>query len=272
MAAGQRYNKSQGFGRSSRFYETPDGQHLPSVTTILSAINKPALVNWAAKTERELCVRAAADLWEDAKDAVKMGRMAYINTLEQRLGTEKANAKIRDQAGDVGGQIHRLAEWTLRTELKQACSKPKPLEDPKLDDAAEWGFMAWQDWRKSVNMVPLLIEQMVWSTKFGYAGTFDLFAEMDLPTGGRGKVLADWKSGKGIYVEARIQVAAYSEALIEMGHAERPLSAMVVRVPKNVGDPEFETAYISPEGQTELFKAFQATLELWKFLEKAKAL
>jgi len=267
--AATRHSRNDGFGRSSRLYELPDGSRLPSVTTILGAINKPALINWAAKTEREMIMRAAADLWDDIPKETKMGRLAYINTLEERVGKEKANTKIRNKAGDVGQQIHALAEYAVRRELKQEVHKPSPLLDPKQDEAAEWGFMAWEDWRKSVNMVPLLIEQQCWSVKHGYAGTFDLFCEMDLPKlAGRGKVVTDWKSGKGIYLEARLQIVAYVEALIEMGHAERPLSGLVVRVPKVVGDPDFETAYIAPEEHAELFKAFLHVLELWKWLDK----
>jgi hypothetical protein len=266
--AARRHSRNDGFGRSSRLYELPDGSRLPSVTTILGAINKPALVNWAAKTEREMVVRAAADLWDDIPKSVKMGRLAYITTLEDRIGKEKASAKLLRNAGDIGQQIHALAEYAVRRELKQEVHKPAPLADPKQDEAAEWGFMAWEDWRKSVNMVPLLVEQQCWSVKHGYAGTFDLLCELDLPTGGRGNVITDWKSGKGIYLEARLQIVAYAEALIEMGHAERPLSGLVVRVPKVMNDPAFETAFIPAEEHDEKFKAFLHVLELWKFLDK----
>lgn len=269
----KRSNKPLGFGRSARFYDLPDGSSLPSVTTILSAINKPALVNWSAKVEREAILKAAAELWQDipwpdAKaPAPKMSVMAYLATLSDRVGTEKANVKLKNKAGDIGSEIHALAEWTLRQELKQEVGKRPPASDP-----AEWGFMAWQDWRKSVNMVPRLIEQTVWSEKHGYAGTMDLACEIDLPVGGRGEVVTDWKSGKAIYAESLLQVSAYAEALLEMGHAERPLHGLIVRVPKLMDDPAFETRFLEQREMTDLFKVFQSVIVLWRWLEKAGAL
>ena len=271
-----RRNRSEGYGRTSRMYDLPDGSVLPSVTTILSAINKPALINWAAKVEREAIMKAAGELWEDipwpkdGRAVPKMTAMAFLATLNDRVGTEKANAKIRNKAGDIGSEIHALAEWTLRQELGQQVG-PRP----KASEQGEWGFMAWEDWRKSVNMVPKLIEQTCWSTKNGYAGTFDLLCEMDTPVGaahGRGIVLTDWKSGKAIYAEQRLQIAAYCEAVLEMGHAERPLHGLIVRVPKNIGDPDFETKFLPQSELTELFKVFLAVKQLWKWLEGVKGL
>jgi hypothetical protein len=274
----KRQSRSDGFGRYSRFYELPDGTRLPSVTTILNAVNKPALVPWAAKTEREMILQAAGDLWEDVPTtADKMSRMAYLGTLQNRVGKEKANRKILAKASEIGTEIHKLAEWTLRKELQQEVG-PRP----KACDAAAWGFMAWEDWRASVNMVPLLIEQTCWSNKHGFAGTFDLYCEMDLPekhadgtpTGlkGRGRVVTDWKSGKAIYTEARLQGAAYVEALIEMEHTERGTHGLIVRVPKVTNDPAFETAFITAKEQTRLFKVFLHCLELWKWLDGEGAL
>jgi hypothetical protein len=276
MATTTRKNVDRGFGRSSRMYDLPDGSSLPSVTTVLSAINKPALINWAAKVEREAIMKAAGELWQDipwpdSKSVrPKMSVMAYVATLAERVGTEKANVRLKNKAGDIGSEIHALAEWTLRKELGQVVGARPDASDP-----GEWGFMAWEDWRKTVNMVPILVEQTCWSTKCGYAGTFDLLAEMDLPLeagGGRGRVLTDWKSGKAIYAESRLQIAAYVEALLEMGHAERPLHGLIVRMPKVVDDPKFETRFIEQREITELFKVFQNVLALWRWLEKVGSL
>ena len=258
-----RVSRDDGYGRSTRLYETPDGGRYPSVTSILQAVNKPALVNWAAKTEREMVVRAAADLWDDLPVTTpKMSRMAYLATLDKRIGSAKAHTKLLAKAGDIGSEAHALIEWTLRSELKQAVG-PKPT----ISENALWAFMAWEDWRKQTNLVPLAVEQTVWSTKHGYAGTMDLYCELDLPTGGRGRVITDWKTGKAIYGESSLQNAAYVEAMIEMGHAERPVAGLVVRLPKVATDPEFETKFIPYEDQTPLLKVFLHTLELWKWMD-----
>lgn len=266
-AGATRANRAEGFGRTSRIYSLPDGRQLPSVTTILSAINKPALVNWSAKVEREAIYAAVGQLWDDVPKDTKMNRMAFLATLADRVGTEKANQKIKNKAGDIGSEIHALAEWTLRKELKQEVG-PRPA----ACEQAEWGFMAWEDWRKASNLVPLRIEQTIWSDKHGYAGSFDLYCEMELPTGDRGRVLIDWKSGKGIYSEAHLQIAAYVEALIEMQHADRPLHGMILRVPKVIGDPNFETKFIDASSIAGLHKVFLHVFELWRWMEKGGTL
>jgi hypothetical protein len=262
--AARRVSRNDGYGRFTRFYETPDGGRYPSVTAILGAINKPALVNWAAKTEREMVIRAAADLWEDVPTAPKMTRMAYIATLDGRIGKEKAHTKALTAAADIGSQAHAMAEWTLRRELKQEAGP-----EPKLSDKALWAFMAWEDWRKQANLVPLAIEQMVWSNAHGYAGTLDLYAELDIPGGKRGRCLIDFKTGKAIYKEASLQISAYAEALIEMGHAERPVHGMVVRLPKVESDPNFETKFVPQEEITSHLKTFVHVLELWRWMDEA---
>jgi hypothetical protein len=260
MATANRVSRDDGWGRSTRFYETPDGNRLPSVTSILGVIAKPALINWAAKREREMVIAAAADLFEDLPIGPKMSRTAYLSTLDKRIGNTKAHTKELEKAGDIGTQAHAKIEWTLRKELKLVVG-----EEPRLSEAAEWAFMAWEDWRKASNLVPLHIEQTVWSSRMGYAGTMDLHCEIDLPTGGRGRVVADWKTGKGIYGEALLQNAAYVEAMIEMGHAERPTHGLIVRLPKVQTDPEFEVKFIPATDHPALLKAFLNALELWRW-------
>ena len=260
----KRVPRNDGYGRSTRFYECPDGGIYPSVTAVLQAIAKPALINWAAKTEREMVIRAAGDLWEDLPITTpKMGRMAFIATLDNRIGKTKAHAKELAKAADIGSEAHAYIEWSLRRELKQAVGP-----EPRISDKALWAFMAWQDWRKATNLVPLAIEQTVWSGKHGYAGTMDLYAETDLPTGGRGRVLVDFKTGKAIYKEASLQIAAYTEALIEMGHAERPIHGMVVRLPKIEDDPNFEVKFIPQQEITRLQKVFLHVLDTWRWMDE----
>lgn len=267
-----RTSRSDGYGRYSRFYVTPEGAKYPSVTTILSAVNKPALVNWAAKEERKLVLSALRGLMDSLPKNKKTSRLQFMGMLEEAIGQQKAHSKILAKAGDIGSEIHTMTEWVLRRELKQEVG-PEPV----LGEGATNGFVAWDDWRQKTNLVPLLIEQAVYSDKHHYAGTLDLFCEMDLPptdidgkpTGlkGRGKVMVDWKSGKAIYTEARLQTGAYMEALIEMGHAKQGIHGMIVRVPKVVGDPEIETGFITSSDSKKHFKAFLSTLKLWEYLD-----
>jgi hypothetical protein len=271
VSSATRISRDDGFGRYSRFYTTPDGLVLPSVTTILDVIGKPALVGWAAKTERELCLQVAGELFDAAPMDPKMSKPVFLATLASRIGKEKAHRRKLREAGTIGTQLHERIEWTLRRELQQEAG-PEPV----LDQPALLAYMAWEDWRKQANLVPRWIEQVVWSVQYGYAGTLDLFCDIDVP-GGRGGCVIDWKSGKAIYPEARLQNAAYSQGLVELGQTSHPVHGMVVRLPKTENDPvlkgeaPFDVCYISPQEQAVLLKVFRAVLELWKWQEGLRA-
>lgn len=261
-APARRYQRDDGYGRSSRFYDLPDGLRLPSVTTILQAAPaKPALINWAARTERDMVIRSSADLYEDLP-VQKMNRAAYVNTLESRIGKTKAHAKELAKASEIGAQAHARIEWILRKELKQAVG-PEPI----LSDKALWAVMAWEDWRRTANLAPIAIEQAIWSVRHGFAGTLDLLCELDLPDGGRGKVVVDWKSSKGIWPEMALQNAAYVEAVIEMGHAPPHTHGLIVRLPKIESDPAFEVKWYLPQDRKRHFDAFLACLAVWRWQE-----
>lgn len=253
--------------RFGRFYETPDGDRFPSVTNILGIINKPGLLNWYASTERAMVTEAAANLWEDAPIGTKMSRSAFLASLQSRLGTVKAGQKALAAAGDIGSQCHALIEWTLRSDMKQLVGPA-----PRISDPAMWAFMAWEDWRRTVNLEPLWIEQNVYSKRHQFAGTLDLVATLDLKDKYReyGRVLAviDWKTGKAIYAESKLQSVAYSFAYAEMGHAEEPPPGLIVRLPKTEKDPAFETVIVHQDEHPELMRAFISARNLWNWTHK----
>jgi len=162
---------------SSRFYDIThaDGTRssYPSVTTILGAIAKPALVGWAAKEERTMVSEAAADLHAETAGQ-PLPRAAYLLALEQRIGTVKAHVKALAKAGEIGSAAHAKIEWTLKRDLGQRVGA-----EPVVPEAAEWAVMAFDDWRKAIALKPLLVEQTVWSRTHAYAGTLDLLATLD---------------------------------------------------------------------------------------------
>lgn len=234
---------------AGRFYDI-DGESLPSVTTILGCIGKPALINWAANQERNLVTEAATDLYVDLCKAKPMSRSAYVTTLAARIGQQKAHKRELDKASEIGTQAHALIEWNLRRSLDQ-----KVGPEPRVVDDAQWAFMAFQDWAASVSLKPRFIEQTVFSRIHQYAGTMDLLAEVSGVL-----TLVDFKTGKSIYAEAFLQNVAYQVALDEMGH-EKPAAGMIVRLPKVQTDPAFEVADVPPVD--ELFRIFLAVRQLW---------
>lgn len=247
--------------RRGRFYQTPSGEQYPSVTNILGVIGKPALVNWAASREREMVISAAANLYQDLPNTAKMSKMAYVDTLQKRIGKEKAHSKELAKACEIGSECHSVIEWNLRKELGQRVG-----EQPQMGDKAAWAFAAYENWRKDAGIKPLMIEQAVWSNTHQYAGTMDLCADVKQY---ESLAIIDWKTGKAIYEEALLQNAAYVQALIEMGHAPAgQVYGMIVRFPKVETDPDFEVRIIEPSEQAELFQAFLSAKALWLFVQK----
>lgn len=259
MATATRIARNDGYGRSTRFYEV-DGQRLPSVTSILGAVNKPALVPWAAKQEREMVYAAVRKIIGDPE----VKRDNFMSSLDSAVGQEKAHSKLLSKAGDIGTECHGLIEWNMRKELQQSVGP-----EPKISEKALWAFMAYEDWRKAANLSPLLVEQAVWSKRYGYAGTMDWYGEIE-HKGERLRVLGDWKTGKGIYAEALLQNAAYVHALVEMGHADPGVAGCIVRLPKVETDPNFEVKIIPAEDQKALFRVFLAVVDLWTWMDGQK--
>ena len=261
-----RQTVDQGYGRTSRRYTIPGtDESYDSVTSVLSVIGKPALINWAANTERALVTDASADLYEDLPvNAPKMSRPAFIATLAARLGKLKAHQKELAKAAEIGSQVHAQIEWNLRKERGEVVG-----ESPRLADQALWAFMVWEEWRKQAELTPLAIEQTIWSTTHRYAGTLDLYAAVTLEAGPVTAVF-DWKSGKAIYEEAILQNAAYIQALIEMGHATAPVWGVIVRVPKVETDPAPEIRIVTPAEQRGAFQAFLHAKALWDWQQAGK--
>jgi hypothetical protein len=247
MSPSKRENRS-----GARWYNV-GGLEYPSVTTILQVIGKPALIAWSAKVEREMVTNASVSLYEDLAGTPKMSSAAYLMSLSTRIGSTKAHQKELQKAAEIGSQAHKLIEWNLRASLMQEAGP-----SPHITDKAMWAFMAWEDWKKSVNLKPIWIEQTVWSDKYGYAGTMDLLAEVNGVL-----TVVDWKTGKAIYPEAKLQNAAYRHALREMGHGDAK-QGMIVRLPKNTDDPEFEVKLIE-ETEEQLMETFLHAFELWKW-------
>jgi len=113
--------------------------------------------------------------------------------------------KVRDEAADVGTITHHLIECHIR-------NVPPHLEEysRKNIDLAENGFIAFLDWEKANYLEYYIVEYPVVSEKHRFGGTIDVIGSKD------GKLwLIDLKTGKGVYPDHIIQVAAYKYAFQE---------------------------------------------------------
>jgi hypothetical protein len=256
--------------KRGRFYEIPQpAPHADkialygSVTTILSAIGKPALVNWAAKVEREMVVEEALKMYQEMFGAQqKMGPESWKAYLTTRLGETKASQKVLTKAGEIGTTAHGLIENELnkRMGVPEKTLKPVPTETM---EAALRAFKHWVEWAESVNLEPIASEQVVWSHKHKCAGTLDLVARIN-----KRLSILDWKTGKFIYGEAHLQNAAYRTMWREMGHAEpdEPIDGWIVRLPKVADDPKFEA--VEADAEAPSMEVFLNVKALWEWQEE----
>lgn len=176
-----------------------DGRPVKSVTTLLQVLAKPQLVQWAANEAADY----ALDNWP-ALDAMQPS--------ERRTLISGAHRRKKDKAAAKGTQIHTWAEQLIAGE---------PVEVPPEHLATVQSFA---DWWQASGFTAVASEQMVWSeeSEYGecaYAGKFDLLA--DHPRYGR--CLLDHKTGKGVYPEMALQLAAYAGAEnVVMDGQDRP--------------------------------------------------
>jgi ATP-dependent exoDNAse (exonuclease V) beta subunit len=247
----------------NRFYSggiIPEGQQYPSVTTILKATPKSeALIAWSAKVEREMVLEEAAHLYSLARrNKREITPSTFLLRLVKRLGVEKAHSKELRKAGQIGDQIHKLCEWSLRAELLEQVG-PSPL----IRDEAKWAYDQFLRWKQSVALKPVLVEAFVACNCHRIAGTVDLVAEVN------GELsVCDWKSGKYVYPESWLQAAAYRHCIERMGLGQASKS-IVLRLPKIIGDPEFE-AFEVPEPAEKLFEEFLNVKRVWEWFTNYK--
>jgi hypothetical protein len=176
----------------SGYYNTPGGK-LMSVTTILSnGIPKPALVHWAASE----VARSAVD---------NLPRLVRVRGSHQRDEAydwlRKAAEQKRDTAANLGSAVHAAVESLI---LGEPRAEPTDEQRPFL--AAFERFCV--DWRPQWQTAELVVA----NPADGWAGTADWWATLD----GHGPaiVLGDWKTGKGVYAEAALQLSAYRRATV----------------------------------------------------------
>jgi len=123
-------------------YYLADGSRVPSVTTILGVIAKPALIKWA-----------------------------------NNLGLQGIDStKYVDALAGIGTLAHAMATAHLRGESPEAeCDG----QDKATVDLAENCFLSFLSWAKERDINPVLMEEPLVSDLFRYGGKFDFYGHID---------------------------------------------------------------------------------------------
>ena len=171
-----------------RTYKTPIGS-LPSVTTILGILNKPALIPWAVKLSVEYLEKV-----------MRAGKTYTPEKFLEMLDAAKSrHRKIKQAAAITGTQVHDMLE-------KHILARLAGVKPPKETHICYKAFVIWEEKEK---WEWIASEETVWSKK-GYAGTLDAIAKKDGETW-----LIDFKTSNRIYEEYIMQLAAYKHAYEE---------------------------------------------------------
>jgi len=165
-----------------KYFIVDRNEYLPSVTTILNVINKPALIKWGGGQVYDFLIENPGANRKEAVDAI------YHK---------------RDKAADVGSTMHSFYEAVGNGARRNTEGLPEALR----------GYgNAFIGWVNTFKPTFKKTEHTVWSNKHNYAGTVDaIITDQDGKTW-----LIDFKTSKGIWPEMGIQLSAYKEAVEEM--------------------------------------------------------
>jgi len=241
------------------YYLNGDGP-VPSVTTVLGIMDKPAVGVFKAKEAARAIIRRTYDresgaLWDDEDEAIKWAL--------------KEADKVRDTAASLGSSVHLLADLEgMPLRASETAYKGFQVSDDTIPYLEAYrGFLA----RYSASSI-VSSEHAVWSLQ-GYAGTYDLLMTID------GELwLIDIKtSGKGPYPEWGLQLAGYRWADYIVLPGDPVLYPM----------PQIQRAgvlHLRPDLYTDTgwrlieypitkaldYRAFLSALELWRWRESKR--
>ena len=235
------------FGK--RVYEWR-GQKYHSVTSILNAIGKPALVGWAKKFTAEYAVNNLEKLnvLLEPDTHGEVDREGAVSWLKD------ASFRSRDRAADIGNEVHGAIEAYV---LGKPMPKWSPIVKPMMEQFES--FLADYEPEYEQGMA----EASVFNIKQRYAGTLDAIAIV----GGR-RYIIDLKTGKGVYPEVALQLAAYRHAEFIAGAdgSEVPMPeierAACLHIPQSGG-----YQFVEVRADDEIFQAFLYVREVFRWME-----
>ena len=225
-------------GKGRHYKHPTTGELVPSVTNVIGILDKPALPRWSAKMVAETAYRMRHALPEmDESEAVDMLK-----------GSPWSKSK---RAADRGTDIHGYLEARLNS-----------WEPEELSDEAEQYRAAAEDWLGQ-DIEVIETEQTMFHPY--YAGTCDLVARIDGVL-----TVADFKTGKAIYDEAALQMAAlfgchhdqHGDPLA-WRDAEGEMTEMPQLMAIRIGTDRFETKTVADPLAS--LRAFHALREAWEW-------
>lgn len=177
-----------------RMYVHPlTGECVYSVTTAISGGIPKKLENWSAKMAAEYAV----DNWDELSLTGAETKLSLISTAHER---------VRDKAAGKGDVVHNSVE---------------NYNNGTPDDNSPKHMKQFENFLEVSGFTPIFQEVTVWNRAHGYAGTADCIARNR-----KGRyVMLDYKTGKNVWPEAALQLAALSscEFILDAEGNETPM-------------------------------------------------
>jgi hypothetical protein len=121
-------------------YVLSSGEIVPSVTTVVSILAKPQLIEWAWK---------------------------------QGLNGQDIH-KIKNSTADAGTLAHQMILDFLKSKQTDTSEYAKDIID-----LAENSFLSFLEWQKNRVLEPILVEASLVSEQYKYGGTLDFYGKLD---------------------------------------------------------------------------------------------
>lgn len=217
-----------------------NGEKYISVTEALGIIDKPALKFWAVKK----CIEYLVALLDETGRGI-----ITQNDLDQ---AKRAHTVFTRDAANIGTAVHKWVENYIKTK-----DETLPSDENVMN-----GVLAFLRWRDAHRVDFISSERMICSPTHGFIGTMDAEAIIDDKLS-----VIDFKTSSGIWIEHRLQTAAYQKAAEEEG-TKYDGDRWIVRFDKLTA--EFEAKQFGDVEED--FKAFINALQLKKRLKVLESL
>jgi len=163
-------------GRPKAGYKLNDGTKAVGVTTILGRWKESGGLIWWAYQQGQLYERGEiGGLYESRDTAASAGTLAHDMVEAFIKGKDPAKILERESYPDI------------------------------VVEQATIAYMAFNKWFRQTNIEVIETEVPLVSNKYGFGGQIDAVMKVDNSV----LALGDWKSGKGVYVDALYQLGGY---------------------------------------------------------------
>jgi hypothetical protein len=167
---------------------------------------------------------------------------------------------------DIGSAVHKMCELDLigASDREIQASLHNYLSAPNHLQMAHTSFAAFRQWREQCRVRPLAQETSLVSERYQYGGTPDLVAIVNNGIG-----LVDFKTGKAVYNEMKVALAAHGNLWNEARPTQKLDSFHLIVLPKD-GGPFQHHAYGELDREWEIFRHWLAAYNLEKTKPAAK--